>query len=413
MTKHSRVLGIGLIAVGLVAAACGSDDKSSSTTTAAAGGGVTTTVAGATTSAGASGGATTASGKPSDPLEAAVAATAQAKKGTNRPVDPTPRAAAKGKHIVVISAAQSQISSSVPVAGAEAAAKAMGWQVDIYDAKGNPGNFGPLVRQAVAAGVDGIVLDAIDCQAAKQALQEAKAKGIVTVPIYAFDCNDPHAGGEAEGLFSAQVNYGDLAPDPGALAEKYGADQANYIIADSGNKAKIIVLNDPEFVVLYYTYTGFKNQIEASGGSEIVDTLEFTVADLLNGQIVAKVQAELLRHPEATWIKSPYTAATIVGVVPGLGAKAGTDVKVMGGEGFEPELDLARQGKVTAMNIISSEWTGWASVDAMNSTFLKQPTVDSGIGWTIVDKDNNLPASGEYIPPVDFKAQFEKAWGVG
>ena len=85
----------------------------------------------------------------------------------------------------------------------------------------------------------------------------------------------------------------------------------------------------------------------------------------------------------------------------------------MGGEGFAPELDLIRKGTVTAANVISSDWTGWASVDTMNSLFLKQKPVDSGIGWTITDKTHNLPASGEFVPPVDYKSSYKKAWGVG
>jgi ribose transport system substrate-binding protein len=71
-----------------------------------------------------------------------------------------------------------------------------------------------------------------------------------------------------------------------------------------------------------------------------------------------------------------------------------------------------RQGKVTAANIISSEWTGWASADTLNSLFRKEQTVDSGIGWTIADSSHNLPPAGDFVPPIDFKSQFKKAWGV-
>jgi ribose transport system substrate-binding protein len=63
--------------------------------------------------------------------------------------------------------------------------------------------------------------------------------------------------------------------------------------------------------------------------------------------------------------------------------------------------------------VISSEWNGWAAIDTLNSVFLKQPPVDSGIGWTFVDKDNGLPASGEVPTPIDFRAASQKAWGVG
>ncbi len=344
-------------------------------------------------------------------LQTATAATAQAEKGTYRDVDATPRAAVKGKHIVVISAGESSISSQVPSDAAVAAAKAIGWQVDLYDAKLNPAQWQPLIRQAVAAHADGIVLDAIDCDQAKQALQEAKAANIVLIPIYAFDCNDPHAGNEPTGLFSAIINFGPkMEANVDAFTESYGADQANYIIAASHNTAKVIAIQDPEFVVLYYTLKGFADTINASGGSKSVDTLNVTTTDLLSGKLPSMIQAELLRHPEATWIKSPYTYVTTLGIGPALQGKAGS-ISVMGGEGFQPELDLIRSGVVTAVNAISSEWTGWAAIDTMNSVFLHQQPKDSGIGWQIADKDH-IPASGPLVPSVDFKSEYKKVWGV-
>src|SRR5262249_18189386 len=231
-------------------------------------------------------------------------------------VDSTPRPAAKGKHVVVISAGQAASSSSVPSNGAVAAAQKAGWQVDLYDAQLMPSQYPVLIRQAIAANADGIILDAIDCQAAKQAMQEARDKGIALVAIYGFDCNDPAAGGEATGLYSANINFGKNATDPDAFAESYGADQANYIIPDSNNAAKIITINDPEFTVLHWTLEGFNSSIQHSNGSQVVDNLDVTTQDLTNGQIVPKIQAELLKHPEATWIKSPYTYVTTLGIVP-------------------------------------------------------------------------------------------------
>jgi ribose transport system substrate-binding protein len=391
MTRKVLVRHAGVAIVMVVALAACSSSKTSSTSTG--------------TTGGSSGGGSAAA------LAKAEAATQLAYKGTNRNVSPTPRAAVKGKHIVVISAGQAASSSSVPSNGAVAAAKALGWQVDLYDAKLNPSNYAPLVRQAIAAHVDGIILDAIDCDTVKQPLQEAKAAHIATVGIYAFDCNDPKAGGDPTGLFSATINFGPKATNPDKFSESYGADQANYIIAKTQNKAKVIAIQDPEFTVLYWTLKGFTDTIAASGGSQVVDTVNVTTQDLTNGQIVQKIQAALLQHPEANWVKSPYTYVTTLGVAPALGANT-NKVDVMGGEGFSDELNLIRAGKVTAVNVISSEWTGWAASDTMNSVFLNQKPADSGIGWTMVDATHGLPPSGEFIPPVDFKAEYQKAWGV-
>jgi ribose transport system substrate-binding protein len=390
-----------MFAAALVAAACSSTTSSTS--------------AGSTDDTGGARGTTAAGGLQFGPQpQTAQAATQLAFKGTNRDVDPTPRPAAKGKHIVVISAGQAASSSSVPSNAAVDAAKKIGWQVDLYDAMLMPSNYTPLIRQAIAANADGIILDAIDCQAAKQAMQEARDKGIALVAIYGFDCNDPAAGAEPTGLYSANINFGKNATDPDAFAESYGADQANYIIADSNNTAKIITINDPEFTVLHWTLEGFNSSIQHSNGSQIVDNLDVTTQDLTNGQIVPKIQAELLKHPEATWIKSPYTYVTTLGIVPALGDKAG-QIKVMGGEGFAPELDLIRTSKITAANAISSGWVGWASIDTMNSVFNKQPPADSGIGWTMIDAQHNLPPNpgSEFVPPVDYMGEYAKVWGVG
>ena len=205
-------------------------------------------------------------------LVAATRATNRAFKGTNRPVDATPRAAVPGKHVVVISAGQASISAEVGVDAAVEAAKAIGWQVEVYDAALNPANYAPLVRQAIAAKADGIILGAIDCQSVEAPLREARDANIAVIGGGAFDCNDPHGGNAKEGLFSAQINYGARVKNAGSFAEAYGADQANYIVSKSRNRAKILVLNDPEFTTLYYTNRGFKQVIEQSQGSKIAST---------------------------------------------------------------------------------------------------------------------------------------------
>ena len=345
---------------------------------------------------------------------AAKAATQKAFQGTNTNVDPTKRPATKGKHIFVISQGQSNLSSSIPSNGAMDAAAALGWQATLLDGKLSPANYGPLIRQAISQGADGIVLDAIDCNQVVAPLQQAKAKGIPVIPIYAYDCNDPlEKAGPA--LFSGSVNYNNLPLKAlGAFGESYGRDQANYVISASNNKAKILVVNDQEFVVLKYTAKGFTDQIAHSGGSKVVDKLNFVSADLLTPKVSQQIQAELLKHPEINWIKSPYTYTSLLAIQPAIASHPGK-YQVMGGEGFQPEQDLIRKGVFTAANTIDSEWTGWAAVDSMNSVFRHEKPRPSGIGWTITDATHNLAPAGQLVPSpsIDFKSEYKKAWGVG
>jgi ribose transport system substrate-binding protein len=394
MTHKGALIRIGAVLMlsGLLLTACSSSNspKTSSSTT------------------------TSNSGAAAAALTAAIAATNSGYQGTSTNVNPTSRPAAKNKTIVIISAGQGADSNSVPTDGAQQAAEAIGWHVSIYDAMLNPSNYAGLVRQAIAAHVNGIILDAIDCADVKGPLEQAKAAGIAVTAMYAFDCNDPHTGGGTTKLFGGVTNYGAKNANLDKFTESYGSDQADYVIAKSHNAAKIIAVQDPEFTVLYYTLKGFDDTIAASHGSQVIATLDITQEDLVDGQVVPKIQAELARYPQATWIKSPFTYATTLGIVPALGTNA-NHISVMGGEGFHDELQDIRTGKITATNAISSNWTGWAAVDTLNSIFNHTAPVDSGIGWTLVDSSHNLPSSptADYEPPINYQAEYKKAWGVG
>lgn len=373
--------------------------------------GVVITACSSSTPATSSGSTTQPSTGGSAALAAAITATAKGYLGTSTNVASTPRPAAKDKTIAIISAGQAADSNAVPSDGALEAAQAIGWHASIIDAGLKPSNYGPDVLQAIAEHVNGIILDAIDCDTVKSQLEQARAAGIAVTGIYAYDCSDPHAGGAKTGLFSGVINYGPENVDQ--FGESYGALQAEYVIAKSHNTAKIIVVQDPEFTVLYYTLKGFEDTIDASHGSQIIDTLDITQEDLLDGQIVPKIQAELERFPQATWIKSPFTYATTFGIVPALKGNP-THYDVMGGEGFHDEMDLIRNGSITATCAISSNWTGWAAVDTLNSVFDHMKPADSGIGYTLVDASHNLPTNPDedYTPPIDYKAEYEKVWGV-
>jgi ribose transport system substrate-binding protein len=393
MTHKGALIRIGAVLMlsGLLLTACSSSPKAAPPTT-----NTQTTTAGSSAAA----------------LQAAIAATNAGYKGTSTNVNATSRPAAKNKTIAIISAGQGADSNSVPVLGAQQAATAIGWKSTIYDAMLNPSLYAGLVRQAIAAHVSGIILDAIDCDKVQGPLEQAKKAGIAVTAMYAFDCNDPNAGNEKTGLFNGITNYGAKNSDLDTFTESYGSDQANYVIAKSDNKAKIIVVQDPEFTVLYYTALGFDKTIAASHGSQVIATLDITQEDLVDGNVVKKIQAELLRYPQATWIKSPFTYATTLGIVPALGSNP-NHISVMGGEGFHDELDDIRSGKIVATNAISSNWTGWAAVDTLNSIFNHTKPVDSGIGWTLVDATHNLPAdpTADYEPPINYKAEYMKAWG--
>jgi ribose transport system substrate-binding protein len=346
-------------------------------------------------------------------LKSAQQATSKAEKGTARLPDATKRKVATGKTVCVVSPAQFLTSSSIPSNAAIEAIKTIGWKEcnggKPFDANNNVANNPIQIRNAIAAGADGIILDAIDCDTnIRPALQQAKAKHIPVVPIYGFDCNDPMSKPKGPPLFAGCANFNNLACNNlGRFTQSYGADQANYIVAASKNKAKILELRDPEFIVLKYTSKGFEDQIAKSGGSKVVQKLDFLGSEVVT-DLKQRVQNALLKDPSINWVKLPYGAATTYGQVGQAVHALGRNV--MGGEGSADEQKLISTGAITAVNSIDARWTAWAAVDALNSAFTHQKTYPSGNGWTIVDKAHDrLPKSG--FATVPFQSVYKKAWG--
>ena len=336
-------------------------------------------------------------------------------KGTMTSPSTASRPAVKGKNIWIISSGQSSESSSVPVDAAEEAAKTIGWTVHVYDTQLNPANDSVGVSAAIAAHADGIILDAIDCSFVRSQLEQAKAAGIVVVPIYAYDCNDAYSGKSTERLFTGYTNYGPAAnKNLAAFAESYGYAQGQAVIAATNGQAKALVFNDPEATVVHYLTVGFENALKQCSGCKLVQQIDFKGLQL-GPQLEQIAASAILRHPEVNAIKSAFAAATLLSIAPAVqqSGRAGS-IYLMGGEGFADELNLMRSHLgVNAVMISPSDWTGWSAVDTMNSLFRHEAPAFSGLGWQLVDATHNLPTSGAWTPPVDFKSVYKKAWGVG
>jgi ribose transport system substrate-binding protein len=347
-------------------------------------------------------------------LAQARAVTEAAWKGTYRSPDPGTRLAAKDRRIAVISRGQQSPSSSVPVSGAVEAARALNWQATVLDLKLDPSNAPAAVERAIGLGVDGIVAN-FDCAYAPAEFAKARRAGIKIVPLFGFDCTDPGVTGTAgEPTFTTFVNYGVARVDTARYTKNFGTVAANAVIAATNGTAKVIAFNDPSSTVLRYTHAGFIEQLQRCPGCEVLEVVEFSGAEL-GPALTAKVKAALDRHPDATVVRSPHSAATQVSIGPAVVAVGRqADLVVIGGEGQARDLDLirTRQGLTMTLNT-DSQWAGWATVDSLNSAFNGEEPRPAGFGGLLVDRDHNLPPSGPVEHNVSFKNVYRKAWGVG
>jgi ribose transport system substrate-binding protein len=358
-----------------------------------------------TNNAGAAGG-----GSSSDYTATATAAVEAAYRGLYTEPAQSSAPAQKGKSIWVVSCAQALPGCAEPTAGVQEAANALGWQVTVVDGKANPAGYSAAIHQAIAAKADGIIGVAIDCPYAKSALQDAKNAKIPTVGVYAYDCNDPKAGG-GSALYTATVNTNGTPAEFGA---KWGKLKADYAIMATKGSAKIIQLTHPDFLITQYQYAGYTQELAKCGSCKVVDKVDITAQDLGSPATTAqKAATALQQHPEANVLEVPDDT-TVAEIAQAVKAAHRPGLVVVAGEGYPSTFDFISNKVVTAAVAIPANWLGWSGADAMNRVLAGQTSIpNQGVSFQIIDRDHGLPAAGKgWMPSIDYKAAFTKSWGA-
>lgn len=351
----------------------------------------------------------------SSELAAAESKLSELYKGTyaNPPAkSPKPEA---GKQVWIISTSQAITIVAEAAQGAQNAGKQLGWDIHVFDAKGDPANYLTGVRQAIAAGAEGLVLLYVDCQYVQPGLEEAEREGIEVTAVEASDCNQTNP--KDEPLFGYVVNYQE-GPFHQWI-EQWGAAQATWDIVTNHGEAKVVEFKETDNQATLLSSKGFGEELATCPDCSIVDTVSFTAADLGQG-LEQKAQQAFIANPDANSIEVPYDAVLTLGVLSALRASGlSGQIHVMGGEGNPANLDLIRndEGQDAAVGL-PAPWEGYAAMDGLNRLFAGEDPykVSSGIGIQIVDTEHNLPASGPYEPigkdgqPISFEDLYAKAW---
>ncbi|MCW2952962.1 MAG: monosaccharide transporter substrate-binding protein family [Conexibacter sp.] len=315
--------------------------------------------------------------------------------------------AQRGKKVWEISVGLGLPASGLFAESTKAAAKALGWNLTVYDAKLDPSLFQDGIRQAIAAKADGILLYNVDCSLARSAMTEAKAAKIPIVGAESLDCSDSKPGDES--LFSGTVVY-----PQGSFSNwvrLMGTAQADWVIAKTRGKAKVItfVQNDLQTVVILND--AFRKELATCATCKLVRTVQFTGGDI-GPKLQEKAQQAILQTPDANAIVSPiddYMTAGLASAIQSSGRK--DQLEVIAGGGYAANLEIVRKNQGQNAGYISSiAWEGFGASDSLNRLFAGQKPVDSGNGIGIYDNDHNLGTSGAAAVPIDFVAAYEKAW---
>jgi ribose transport system substrate-binding protein len=328
------------------------------------------------------------------------------KKGINGPLPASAPHPVPGKKVWIISFLESDPGGHVLSEGTKEAVAAAGWTPTVFDGAGDPSKWQAGIRLAASAKADAVIILAFDCAPVKGAIEEAKAAGIKLAGVYAADC-------PGKPLLDTTVTYAGLDERPvdySAWAKLIGLGKGWLIVDATGGKADTIVFNVKDLAAPKAATDLFLQDNRKCTGCTVHE-VSMTLSDLGPG-VTAKAQAALLRNPNANSVFIPFDGVglSVAPAVVESGRKR--SLFVVGNEGNAPSLDLIRRnsGQDASMGIPHA-WSGWAVVDGLVRLFAGQDQVPSGMGLYAVDA-HNVPASGGFVPPVDFRANYRKIWGV-
>ncbi|MCW3000722.1 MAG: monosaccharide transporter substrate-binding protein family [Conexibacter sp.] len=322
------------------------------------------------------------------------------------PTDPV--TAPKGKRITIIICG-AQGATCVRVGkGAEAAAKALGWQATVVDGHSTPDGWNEAIRNAVSNKTDGIVLVAVPpglVQGAMTAAKKAKIPVSATLSVLGPPTD-------------AKVAYD---------SSLVGRANAAWMVQDSGGHVKALNLREDAFQDTIPAFDRSKELLPTyCKGCEVAKEIKFTFATASN-TVAGDVAQALQSNPEINYIHIPFDAITPL-VDQGI-KQAGRKgkVKIVGTGAEAVSVKSLRTGDMGQSLCTPAEWMGWQGVDALVRIFAgKQPPpytdkAEDGkspfqsnypVQMRYVTKDNAPPEGQACDGGFDFASKFKELWGV-
>lgn len=343
MTKFRYAAAV--VAVGAVlAAGCGSKKSTSDTTAAPA-----TTEAAATTAApaGTEAPATTAAASTVEQAKANAAKYLTPPKGIPADFTKLPSKPAKKKFAF--------LKCDVPTCGDylapgyAAAAKAIGWDLEVIDVKSVDPSAG--MQQAIDDGADYIAITGSPYATYKNQAMAAKEKGIPILSCYSTDTPSVESNMLTECGDTTFVGLGMPI-------------LADWVIGDSNGKAHVLFATINDFTVLKAGSDAFKGEFEKMCPECTFQELNVTLEDLLAGKVPGAIASQLQANADLNYIVYAFGDMP-GGVTPALKAAGLLErVKQVGGDWSKSDLPELLEGTQSAWTADPKAYAAWQTIDA-------------------------------------------------
>jgi ribose transport system substrate-binding protein len=329
---------------------------------------------------------------------------------------PPPKA---GANVWWISCGQAIEGCSAPAEAGKEAAEKLGFDFHIADGGlDKNGGVAGAIRTAVAGGAEAMVLWGVSCESVNQPITEARDSGVIVMGAHADNCDQYDGDGGGNSAVTEWFDQMYSASMPTALEfwDGVGRTAAQYIIDATQGKAKVL-LNSGNYSTIKALDDGFRAELAKCEGCEIVSTLEWGLSDLgPNGPWAQAFRSKAIADAgKYNAVYFPFDGFFLEwGGLDSLEQAGVKDVITVGGLGLPATIQAVRDGDITAMpTALPNDMQGWAAMDAINRALNNEPRTPQGYGFTLIDKDHNLPAEGEeFLGNVDFKSAYLESWGL-
>ncbi|MFZ0602344.1 MAG: sugar ABC transporter substrate-binding protein [Roseiarcus sp.] len=311
-----------------------------------------------------------------------------------------------GKRLAIITCALLTEGCNRPARAATEAAKKIGWVPTVFDGQADTGKQLAAINAAVDGKYDAIVMILIDPIQVNEGVKRAIAAKIPVVTL-------------GQPFYTAERKALSQIPDISHDWLKTGELIGDYMIWKSDGKVDALLLNNPETTVVQYgQFAGTKSKLsDPKTCPDCKVTVEdFTIAQI-NSQPAQLAAAAVQRDPKINWVWC-YDFCM---------ANVATDLIARGlqdhisGAGFDcnaQNLELIKDDRVQRVCIADPrDWEAWATVDTANRLMQGQQFVDQKIPVRLFDKSNLADLTAEdrkegWQGGIDYKAHYEKMWGV-
>ncbi len=277
------------------------------------------------------------------------------------------------------------------------AAKLIGWNVKTINTDGTPESSKNAFDQALRDNVTAVLYSAIEPATFSSELSQLKAKGIFLASCCTVAASSPTGA--------------DYAIDTATQTGDVGKLMAAWVIDQSSGSGDSVYVNLPAFPILSSALNNYKNYMSTNCPSCSVDTLDIPVT-AIGKDVPTRIVSYLRSHPKVKYV-SISTDSLTIGLPAALKAAGMNDIKIIGQGADTTNLQYIHAGQEHASVAFPYYEILWSMVDAA-ARHAAGATVLPSVAPTLwlLTKDNAPNATSIFPTVPDYKAQFEKLWGV-